>query len=79
VFASALGIGRDDWRHLHDQLLTGLRDAPVRRSRISEYGVHYEVVILVEGLNGKCLPVMTGWLLAAGGVPRLVTARVHTR
>jgi hypothetical protein len=45
VFASALGIRKQDWRYLHDQILEALPDAPVRSMRITPFGVAYEVVV----------------------------------
>src|SRR5262249_50622043 len=44
VFASALGIRRQDWRYLHDQILSALPEAPVRSTRITPFGVTYEVI-----------------------------------
>jgi len=76
VFASALGIHDSDWRYLHDQLLTGVVDAPVRGTRITPFGVLYEVVVLVHGLNGATCPVATVWLVGRDRPPRLVTCWV---
>ncbi len=53
MFSSTLGIERDDWRYLHDQLLEGLVEAPVLGTRVTPFGVLYEVVVLVDGLNGR--------------------------
>lgn len=57
VFASALGIRNQDWRYLHDQILAALPAAPVRSTRITSFGVAYEVVVPIDGLNGATLPV----------------------
>lgn len=76
MFASALGIHDSDWRYLHDQLLTGVVDAPVRGTRITPFGVLYEVVVLVHGLNGATCSVATVWLVGRDRPPRLVTCWV---
>lgn len=76
VFQSALGIGQGDWRYLRDQLVAAVAGVPVRSTRITPYGVLYDVVVLVEGLNGSTHPVATVWLLADEGAPRLVSSWV---
>ena len=44
MFSSALGIRSRDWEYLRDLLLAGVREAPVRATRITPFGVAYEVV-----------------------------------
>ncbi|MEA2222580.1 MAG: hypothetical protein QOH83_956, partial [Solirubrobacteraceae bacterium] len=73
VFRSALGIGSGDWRYLHDQLLAAVVGAPVRAKRITPFGVLYDVVVLIDGLNGSTYPVATVWLVERDG------ARVWSR
>jgi hypothetical protein len=53
VFLSALGIRQADWRYLRDQLMGAVVEAPVRGTRITSFGVLYDVVVLVDGLNGS--------------------------
>jgi hypothetical protein len=76
VFASALGIRRTDWRYLREQLLIGVVEAPVRGTRITPFGVLYEIVVLVDGLNGATSPVVTIWLVKGGRPPQLVSTWV---
>lgn len=76
VFRSALGIGQADWRYLRDQLLAAVVEATVRGMRITPFGVLYDVVVLVDGLNGSTHPVATVWLVADEDVPRLVSSWV---
>ena len=76
VFASALGIRQADWRYLRDQLLEGVVDGPVRGTRITPFGVLYDVVVLVDGLNGATAPVATIWIVEDDGPPRLVSTWV---
>ena len=76
VFQSALGIRQADWRYLRDQLLASVAETPARGTRITPFGVLYELVVLVDGLNGSTHPVATVWLVADGRAPRLVTSWV---
>ena len=77
VFASALAIGRDDWRYLAERIHASLGDAPVTRIEPTPWGVRYEVVMMIDGLNGATMPVKTGWFIeAADGAPRLTSEYV---
>ena len=53
VFLSALGIAQADWRYLRDQLVDAVVEAPACGTRITPFGVPYEIVVLVDGLNGS--------------------------
>ena len=76
VFASALGITARDWRYLHDQILDSLADGIVRGTRVTPFGVAYEVVVIVDGLNGRTAPVVTTWMVERDAAPRLTSAWV---
>ena len=76
VFGSALGINQADWRYLRDAILAALPDAAVRSTRITPFGVAYEVIVTVDGLNGASLPVVTTWIVEGGASPRLTSAWV---
>jgi hypothetical protein len=76
VFRSALGIRQADWRYLRDQLVAAVFETPVRGTRITPFGVLYDVVVLVDGLNGSTHAVATVWLVDAGRAPRLVSTWV---
>ena len=76
VFLSVLGIAQADWRYLRDQLVAAVVGAPVRGTRITPFGVLYDIVVLVDGLNGSTHPVATVWLVADEDVPRLVSSWV---
>jgi hypothetical protein len=79
VFASALGIGRDDWEYLREEIAMKLPAARVSAVRESAYGFLYEVPMLVEGLNGATAEVITAWFLKKeSDVPRLVSTYVNT-
>ena len=76
VFGSTLGISSADWRYLHDQILEALPEAEVRGTRITPFGVSYEVVVMIDGLNGATHPVVTTWIVDRGGPPRLTSTWV---
>jgi len=76
VFRSALGIGQADWRYLHDQIRDAVVGAPARGTRITPFGILYDIVVLVDGLNGSTYPVATIWLVEGDGAPHLVSTWV---
>jgi hypothetical protein len=76
VFSAALGIGRGDWRYLRDQLIDSVTDAPVLGTRITPFGVLYETLALVDGLNGTTAPVAAIWIVEEDHPPRLVSTWV---
>ena len=76
VFVSALGITARDWRYLHDQILDALPDGIVRGTRITPFGVAYEVVVMIDGPNGRTAPVVTTWMVERDAAPRLTSTWV---
>ncbi len=76
VFASALGITASDWRYLHDQILAALPTASIRAIRITPFGVAYEVLVTIDGLNGATAPVVTTWIIQGAKPPRLTSTWV---
>ena len=77
VFGAALGIHRSDWRYLRDRISEGIVAAPVSAVRDTSWGRLYEVVVPIEGLNGRTRHVVTVWLVpSAGEPPRFVTGYV---
>jgi hypothetical protein len=77
VFGAALGIHRGDWEYLRARIVEGVVAAPVSAARDTPWGRLYEVVVPIEGLNGRTRRVMTVWLVAsAGDAPRFVTGYV---
>jgi len=76
VFASALGITASDWRYLHDQILAALPDGEVRSTHVTPFGIAYEVIVMIDGLNGRTVQVVTTWIVASGAAPRLTSTWV---
>jgi len=77
VFLSALGIDRDSWEYLHEQIASRVKEAEVSEVRTGRYGLRYSVPMLIEGLNGQTHEVTTGWIIEQEGAPRLTTAYVN--
>jgi hypothetical protein len=76
VFASALGITTSDWRYLHDQILEKLPEGEVTSTHITPFGIAYEVILMIDGLNGRTAPVITTWMIANNATPRLTSTWV---
>ncbi|HYU60169.1 MAG TPA: hypothetical protein VEK39_05365 [Solirubrobacterales bacterium] len=78
VFSSALGIDRDSWEYLRDQIAERVLSAEVGEVRTGRHGVRYSVPMLIEGLNGQTHEVTTGWIIEQEGAPpRLTSAYVN--
>lgn len=78
VFMSALGIDRNSWEYLRNQISACVVDADASEVRTGRYGVRYSVPMLIEGLNGQTHEVTTGWIIEQEGAqPRLTTAYVN--
>lgn len=78
VFSSALGIGREDWEYMRDQILERIPSAAVATVRVTSFGTLFDVPILLDGLNGATHEVTTAWIVAEDDdAPRLVSAYVN--
>ncbi len=73
-----MGIESGDWEYLSDQILDRLGDSPVSGVRaVPPWGLQYEVVVMIDGLNGETHPVITAWIIEGDtGNPRLITLYV---
>jgi uncharacterized protein len=77
VFRSALGIDRDNWEYLRDQIVAGIQDAEVSEVKTASSGFQYGVPMLIEGLNGETHEVLTAWIRdSETDPPRLITLYV---
>ena len=76
VFSAALEIERADWRYLRDQLIDSLADAPTLGTRVTPFGVLYETLVLIDGLNGTTAPVAAISMVHNDHPPRLVSTWV---
>jgi hypothetical protein len=75
LFKATLGLGREDWGYLRNQVLDRVSSTQVTAIRAKREGVwEYEVIVQIDGLNGRRHPVVTGWLVEGDTPPRLTTA-----
>lgn len=78
LFRLLLGITRDDWLFLAEQLVEGVSSADPQRARLTEHGAVFHCDVPVTGRNGMCKPVRTAWIVDSAGTGRfrLVTAYI---
>lgn len=87
VFSSALGIGRDDYEYLEQQIRSGLKNARIEYGGTTKTGRKYTSFIHVRGLNGKDRIITVPWIFDfkdsdfynKDGLPRLISAFVDTK
>lgn len=77
-FSEALGIGPDDWRYLAAQFHDGLKSTKLIEVGVKSwedgFGVTFNAIIPVKGLNGRTINIDTNWIMHPGQPPRLSTA-----
>lgn len=79
-FATELGIRREDWRYLHDQILERLPESDATLFSLpTNDRLEFTVDISIDGLNGQTRIVETGWSVDARHEPWFVTAWVKSR
>jgi hypothetical protein len=74
LFRLLLGITKNDWRFLGEQLVAGLERELIKKIRKSEYGVQYSLTVPVTGRNGLTKLVTSGWIIRPNESPFLATA-----
>jgi uncharacterized protein DUF6883 len=77
-FAVMLGLGPEDWRNLHDQIIERVPDSPLVSLRLeTKTGwPEFEVEIPIDGHEGRTAPICTGWMVDERHEPWLVTTHV---
>lgn len=80
VFKSVLGYTKDNYKDLISNIQKNVSHYPAVYKGSSEFGDRYEIVMALEGPNGKTANVTTGWMIDPGKtVPRLTSAYIKTR
>ena len=74
MFASALGLQREDWSYLRDEIRRKLPNSDATRVRDSDWGPEWEVPILVQGRNTNRRYVVTSWISEWGTRPPRLTS-----
>jgi hypothetical protein len=78
-FSQALGIRREHWEYLADQLVQGIQAAPVEQVRVNpDASLQYHILSPVVGLNGHTATVLSAWVVRPEEPPQLVTAYPRT-
>lgn len=77
-FTESLGIQRDDWKYLADQISGAMSKSVIFRVRNSQFGISHGAFIEILGRNNRTAIIQTGWMVKAGEPPRLVTAYPHS-
>jgi hypothetical protein len=83
VFRRALGIGLGDVEYLVEQLLAGIRNAPITDVRDNApYGILCEVIVSVRGIgnaSSRVVAITTSWeYRSSEEAPRLVSAYIES-
>lgn len=77
-FTESLGIKRNDWRYLADQISGAMSTAWIFRVKNSIHGINHGALIEIRGRNERTAIIQTGWMVKSGESPRLVTAYPHS-
>jgi filamentous hemagglutinin len=81
-FEEQLGIRREDWEYLHDEILGQLPERRVstiaaknwREAERNHFGIEFGIEVGIHGLNGQRRKVFTGWLVVGSLSPAFTTA-----
>lgn len=81
-FDQQLGIRRENWKYLHDQILGQLPEARVttigannwQEGGKHHFGIEFGVEVGIDGLNGQRREVCTCWLVVGSLAPSFTTA-----
>lgn len=74
-FKDDLGIEAGDWLYLAAQLKQGLNSSRIlSKVRSEQWGIRYEVITNVKGLNGSSAAILSAWQVEPGKPPRFITA-----
>lgn len=73
-FRGTLGISKEDIEFLQSQLIDRLREVEYEDIRLDQYGICFNAVLPVVGMNGNYAQIKTGWIVRPGERASLVTA-----
>jgi len=62
VFQSALGYNKTNAQLLIDNILTNVKNFEAIPKSDDGYGMRYEVIMTLRGVNGKTANVLTAWI-----------------
>lgn len=73
-FQRELGLGREDWAFVRDQIRKRLPHEPVVGRKDRHGWTSWRVDMCLRGRSGKRAPMLTGWTISDQRFPQLVTA-----
>ncbi|MCL5291290.1 MAG: hypothetical protein M1548_02005 [Actinobacteria bacterium] len=80
AFEKALGYNKDNYQGLIESVKRNLSDYPAKFKGSNEYGDRYEVLMRLEGPNGKKANVLASWIIKKEeDTPRLTSLYVTKR
>ena len=80
VFRDVLGYTVSNASVLVAKIKEGVLNSPATFRGASEFGDSYEIIMDIEGANGRTAKVVTGWMIDKNkDYPRLVTAYVEKK
>ena len=79
AFSSRLGYNGSNWEQMRDEMLRAAQLNPARHTKDTEFGQSYEVSMVLQGLKGTPMDVLTVWEIRTSTPPRLVTAYPNNR
>jgi hypothetical protein len=76
LFRQLLGITRDDWLFLGEQLVSALEKAYPNKTRKTDWGIQYDITVPVIGKNGQTKLVCCSWIIRPRESPFLTSAYI---
>lgn len=77
VFDEVLGYNTGNFEMLISRIQEGIYKFPATFKGHTAYGDRYEIIMHIEGANGRTAKVVTGWIIdEETGFPRLTTAYI---
>jgi len=78
-FIETLGIERDDWRYLANQISSAMNNALIFEIKNNQHGIRHSSFIKIKGRNNREAIIQTVWIIKEGESPRLVTAYPYNK
>ena len=80
LFKEVLGYSVGTARNLAVKIMDEIYNFPAIFKGSDRFGNKYEIIMNIEGINGRTAPVITAWIIDSGSdVPRLTSAYIHKK
>ena len=75
VINSVLGYNEKNWEEFSNKLFREVQKSPFSKVSTANYGIKYEVPIIMYGKKGRFLKINTIWQIDNGSnIPRFISA-----